>query len=87
MPIIETELGDDFLLQQDNSLVHTSSMIMDYFDNAGILSLSDLNIMENIWSMISNDIYDSQQPKNKSELKEKIDEAVSKIYTLSLIHI
>ena len=25
--IIKTELGDDFLLQQDNSPVHTSSMI------------------------------------------------------------
>ena len=85
VPIIKTELGDDFLLQQDNSPVDTSSMIIDYFDNAGISSLSgpaispDLNIMENIWSMMSKDIYDSQQPKNMSELEEKIDEAVNKI--------
>ena len=30
---------------------------------------------------MSEDIYDSQQPKKKSELKEKIDEAVNKINT------
>ena len=88
VPILKTELGDAFLLQQDNSPVNTSSMIMDYFDNAGISSLSwsaispDLNIMENIWSMMSKDIYDSQQQqKNKSELEEKIDEAVNNINT------
>ena len=37
--------------------------------------------MENIWSMMSKDIYDSQQTKNKSELEEKIDEAINKINT------
>ena len=37
--------------------------------------------MKNICSMMSKDIYDSQKPKNKSELEEKIDEAVNKINT------
>ena len=47
VPITKTKLGDDFMLQQDNSPVDTSSMIMDYFDNAGISSLS--------WPAVSSD--------------------------------
>ena len=39
----------------------------------------DLNILENVWKMISDFVYDDSQPKNKTELREKIRFAVKSI--------
>ena len=36
----------------------------------------DLNIVENVWKIISDLVYDGNQPKNVIELREKINEAV-----------
>ena len=41
----------------------------------------DLNILENVWKMISDVVYDGIQPKNKIELREKIHLAVKSICT------
>ena len=36
----------------------------------------DLNIIENVWSMLSLRVYDGPQPKNKQELEERVFKAV-----------
>lgn len=83
VPIIEGKYNKDYLLQQDNCSIHVSSHMKEYFSNSEIKLLSwpscspDLNLMEVVWSMLSNHIYSSKQPKNIPELRTKIFAAAS----------
>ena len=55
---------------------------MEFFDQVGIDILDwpayslDINLMENIWSMLSDYVYDGFQPKNVGELKKRINDGV-----------
>ena len=39
----------------------------------------DLNIIENVWSMLSDIVYDGPQPRNLKELEQRIIDGVSTI--------
>ena len=64
MPTLKLNYGDDFFFQEDNSSVHKAKVVQDFMTNAKIKILQwpakspDLNIVEDIWKLLSNDIYD-----------------------------
>lgn len=68
----------DFILQQDNSRIHTAKIVQQYLRESAIKTLiwppysCDLNIVEDIWSKISYDVYDNFQFNNSYELEERI---------------
>ena len=82
MPTLKLNYGDDFFFQEDNSTVHKAKVVQDFTTNAKIKILQwpakspDLNIVEDIWKMLSNDIYDGPQFQNTKYLKERINDFI-----------
>lgn len=68
----------DCIIVQDNSPVHKSKVAMEYLSKQNFKTLEwpakspDLNIMENIWHLISNEVYKGNQPSNLEDLENKI---------------
>jgi hypothetical protein len=70
---------EDYIFQQDNSSVHTSKVVNNWFKSQNIKviewpSLSpDLNIIENIWGYLVRKVYDNgRQFENREDLKIEI---------------
>ena len=82
VPYLRQALDDDFVFQQDNCAIHISRRMMEFFDEVGFNLLEwpsrspDLNIIENVWSMLSSHVYDGPQPRNLAELEQRIYSAV-----------
>ena len=76
--IIKLNCREDFIFQQDNCPIHVSRTCQDFFKKSGIRVLDwppyspDLNIMENMWSFLSNDAYSKGPIKNFRNLELKI---------------
>ncbi len=74
-----------FVLQQDNAGFHTSYLTMEFLKDRGVMTLDwpakspDLNIMENIWKMLSDIVYDGPQINTKEELWGRILYAADRI--------
>lgn len=72
---------DDHIIMQDNARPHVSKVTKQFFENSETKLLPwppyspDLNIMENIWHMLSEKIYDGPQCRSKTILWDKIQEA------------
>jgi len=84
LPIIKLNAKQDFLFQQDNCPIHVSKESLQFFKEARVKLLDwppyspDLNIVENVWSMLSSDIYRQGTIKNLKELGSRIYESVSR---------
>ena len=66
---------DNFI--NDNLICSKAKVVQDFTTNAKIKILHrpakspDLNIVEDIWKLLSNDIYDGPQFQNTKDLKER----------------
>lgn len=69
---------DQFWLQYDNSRIHTANVVKHFLEINNVKSVSwppysaDLNIVEDVWSMVSEFVYDGYQFQNYKELEDKI---------------
>ena len=81
MPLIEDNYGgdDDFVLfQQDNASCHKAKYTEEWFMEQPVTVLDwpakspDLNIIENVWSLIARAVYDNaRQFDTVEDLKER----------------
>lgn len=81
IPIAKLNYGDDFILQEDNAPVHKAKIVKKYLQESHINVLDwpakspDMNIVEDIWSIVSQMIYDGPQYQCKKTLEKAIDAA------------
>ena len=82
VPAIMNEMGDDFILQQDNCSIHVSKVMKEFYSDNGLTVLTwpsrspDLNIIENVWKMLSDLVYDGPQFLKYIDLSQKINDSV-----------
>lgn len=74
-----------YYFQQDNAPIHNSKSTKEFFERKKIQLIEwpakspDLNIIENVWHMLANMVYENKQYSNKEELWESIKEAADVI--------
>lgn len=86
LPIADTVVGEDWILQQDNAAVHTSRHTTDFLDTYDIDTLTwpakspDLNIIENLWGVLARGVYrNGRQFDNVPDLQDAIMDEWNKI--------
>ena len=87
VPIINLYIESKIYLLHDNCSMHVFGQYMDFFKMQDFELIEfpsksrDINLMENIWKMMSDHIFSSNQPRNTKDLQQKICEAVYQINT------
>jgi len=83
LPIIKLEMKPGFLFQQDNAPIHCSKKAKEFFNDSEVKLLNwpayspDINIIENIWHILSNIMYSDGPMKNLKELRATLNSAVN----------
>ena len=82
IPIMKLNIFQNFNFIQDNATVHVSKYTKTFLETQSFTTLIwpakslDINLMENIWKIVSDIVYMDQQPRNIRELENKIIRAV-----------
>jgi len=85
VPILKLNFGEDFWFQEDNAPVHKSAKVRKFMRDSSIKVLDwparspDLNIVEDIWKIISDQVYDGPQFININTLSEKVKYVINDI--------
>ena len=88
VPCMKLNAQQNFVFVQDNCSSHVAKKTMNYLKSLPFQTLSfpslspDLNIMENVWKVMSDIIYHENQPKNKVELRKLIWKAHNEINSI-----
>jgi len=78
IPTLTSKYGKKFTLQQDNAPPHVSKVTKDFFSKSKIKTLQwppyspDLSIIENVWKMLKDVLYDGSSYESKGELWSKL---------------
>mgnify|MGYP000860321285 CR=1 FL=1 len=88
-PLLDTMFGEgEYLFQQDNCPIHVSSQTLNHFEAINLKTFQwpakspDLNIIENVWSWMVNDVYSrNRQFNSKQDLWTAICDSVADINT------
>ena len=83
---LDTKYGrGGYWFQQDNAAIHTSRSTSKYFEDRNVKLLKhsarspDLNPMENAWKVLSDEVYENRQYRDKQSLWESIDNSAKKV--------
>lgn len=82
LPMLKTRYGPEIIYQHDNARPHISKDVRQIFEKAQINVLNwppyspDINIIENVWRLLKDLIYDGPGLKNKEDLWTKVEKAV-----------
>lgn len=74
-----------FQFQQDNASIHTARKTMKFFAEERVPVVAwpakspDLSIIENVWHLLSQEVYRDGQFKNRQDLIDKIELAAGKL--------
>ena len=72
------EMGNDFVLQQDNCSIHVSKLMKEWMAKVNMTTLEwparspDLNLRENVWEMLAQLVYDGPEIMKEAQLWERI---------------
>jgi hypothetical protein len=75
----------DFHFQQDNAPIHTARKTIRFIEENGVPLVSwptrspDLSIIENVWHLLSQQVYQDGQFQNRADLIKKIESEAKKI--------
>ena len=71
-------MGNDFVLQQDNCSIHVSKLMKEWMAKVNMTTLErpasspDLNLIENIWEMLAQLVYEGPEITKEAQLWERI---------------
>ena len=77
-PRIRREMGNDFVLQEDNCRIHVSKFMKEWMAKVNMTTLErparspDLNLIENVWEMLAQLVYDGPEITKEAQLWERI---------------
>ena len=78
LPRIRRKMGNGFILQQDNCSIHVSKLMKEWMAKVNMTTLEwparspDLNLIENIWEMLAQPVYDGPEITKEAQLWERI---------------
>ena len=90
VPIINLNYKNPYHFIQGNCMIRVSPKTKNYRQTQMFNVVKwparspDINLMENVWKLISDLVYMDEQPENKKDLEYKINAAVLKINTEKL---
>ena len=79
LPRIRREMGNNFILQQDNCSIHVSKPMKEWIAEVNMTTLEwparspDLNLIENVWEMLAQLVYDGPEITKEAQLWELIE--------------